>query len=399
MTHKRMALKIRDTLPFVKEKFVIYVLHVDTTYLDLSDDSKGPLILDEFSDGKFTRDSANLDLQGMRFNSKKLVRLAVLGRTPAGASLNASGTMCPLPWYGLSLDYTHALRCELRLAETFVIIVESRVDFNLKSLTVSRGGGDRSVNTPQRFSHSLLVLLYDETDLDQAHVICMDSNKTANNVHVDTLSCTEIAPMGPTQCLEGVYEDYVRSLSIPGPCGLIRWPDEFRIGSPFHSSSYAPINDLECRGESPTDVAISLSLTNLEGKYPRYTDMIVQSRSEPMYVITCDESLLVLGNAKDPYVTPFDPQVWALLVTTLLVTSLLMATTTQHHPQSTVQFWKTVACALLGTVGVLLQQVTQYMSGGKSLARRIALLSLLLPSILLTNHYRSSSSQIYRDWV
>ena len=387
--NSRPALKIRDTLPFVKENSVIYVLQFDPDYLEFSDHSKGSLILDEFSDGMFTRDSANLDLQGMHFNSRKLIGLAVLGRSPSGALLNASGSMCALPWYDLSMNYPSALRCELRLAEIFVIIAELQGGLNLKDLTISSQWGNFSLHRPDRFSHSLLALLYNETGLDTAHVICIDCNRTAD-VQVSTLSCTEIAPKSEAQCLGAINEKYMESLSLAGHCVLIRWPEEFSVGSPFHNSSYAPLNELKCQGGSPADVLISRSLYTLEGKYPLYADVIVQSRSEPMHVITAEESVLTLDGAKDPYIIPFDLQVWAMLVATVLVTSLVIPLTTRHHPQSMIQFLKGAVCVLVGTLCIFLEQVTQYMSGGKSAARRVALLSLLLPSVLLTNHYRSA---------
>ena len=94
-----------------------------------------------------------------------------------------------------------------------------------------------------------------------------------------------------------------------------------------------------------------------------------------MHVTTSDESLLILRSAKDPHVTPFDPQVWTLLVATVFVASLAITLTTEPHPESMEMLWKSLTYALFGTVGIFLEQVTPGRSQGKLLAGRLAILS------------------------
>ena len=70
--YSRQPLQIGETLPSVKDKSVIYVIQFDPPYMDISHHSEEPLIVNGFSDRKYTIDRANLDLQGMHFNAKKL---------------------------------------------------------------------------------------------------------------------------------------------------------------------------------------------------------------------------------------------------------------------------------------------------------------------------------------
>ena len=206
-----------------------------------------------------------------------------------------------------------SLDCRFKWTQVFVIVAESRGDSSLHEMLVSSQRRRFPARKQDRFSHSLLALLYDETGLEKADVICMECDNTSQP-KVDVYSCTQIDLKGQSQCLATVFEEYTLSLSIPGHCDFIRWPQEVSIESPFHKSSYALLNEFQCQRGPAADVSILQSLYSLDGKYPLKTDLILQSRSEPMHVITSNESLLILGSAKDPYVTPFDPQVWSLLV-------------------------------------------------------------------------------------
>ena len=370
-----------------REIYITYILQFDPFYLDVSS-STSPIIIDETSDGGFTCDSSNLELQGMKFNSKQPMGLAVIGRMPAAEFMNVTEVMHSFQEAGADSKAFGQPSCPFRLANIFVVVAESH----------SSGGPgleDEIASKPtdfirrrlERLSHSLLALQYDSRRqlISQADIMCLDCNQTAI-VYESHLCMT--GNRYDNHCLETVFVEYSEILARHGPCRFGFSPPEVPVESPFHASSSAAFHELGCCVADTIEAygapLLSLSHGSYYASLYEYKDAVVQSRSAPLHIISSEAGLLVSGVATNPYVTPFELQVWALLVATVIAMAVIMTATDDRGCRR-----GTFTKALLGTTGIFLEQVTPGLSRAKRLPPRIALLSLLIGSILLANHYRS----------
>ena len=77
----------------------------------------------------------------MRFNSKILVGLAIIGRMPATALWKARKRMSELSGYGINLNNPDLLHPPFRWAEVFVILAQSSSNPSLHDLMVSSKSG------------------------------------------------------------------------------------------------------------------------------------------------------------------------------------------------------------------------------------------------------------------
>ena len=388
---KVQNVKPRLTASSIQELFYpnvsIYILNFDSNFFDVSG-TEFPLVIDEFSDGKLTRDVRKLKLHEIHFGLHGLIGLAVLGNRDLDELSQVAGLMCDISAAKLAPDYPDLLNCPVQMSNEFYVLA------NAHSMMDMRSAGDfkfahRAVLG--RFSHSVLVLWYEEAELRRAKALCMHCNGTS----VMTDTCQKIDNNGAgNDCAAHARRSYMATLAAPGPCGFTRWPKRMTFQSPFHKSTHEAVDILGCRrAENVTNsVLITLWLLSIEGNYPAFSEVLLKLHSQPAYVFTFDSTIIMSTNGRNPYMIPFSTSTWALLLASMVGFSMTMGAIDRAHTRmmrfsnnfAKVFYWS--ACVLLDQIG----NIVPSSSNRFLTCKRVLALTFVMAAIILNNHYRGA---------
>ena len=210
-----------------------------------------------------------------------------------------------------------------------------------------------------------------------------------------TQTCTRSNIDGGQSCLQLAYDRYLAVLVFPAPCYIDTIFEPENVSTPFHNSSRASLDLLECQqNESLYSTRVSDWLTSAEGSYPSDEDFLLLSQSQPYYVITSDKTFVVFGSSKNPYLSPFDGFTWASIGATF--TAFITVAALVLH-LSGKRLYRSLAMASTWGIGAYLDQIKVHegareQTGVKCyvLVLRLLILSLTVPAMVLTNHYRSA---------
>ena len=379
-------------LLFPNPSFTFYFLVLDPDFFDFTQ-SQVPVVIDDLLDRKMTGHDIKLNLKFTHFSLKKLPAIVILGSKPWQTVVGAENFMCNAPFHDGSLEYPGLLTCPYALSENVIFLMDQKIT---KRISID----SEHYQTLSRYSHVLLFLFYDQGRLNQGHAFCLYCNQS--HAVTTALKCIKSLTSSDNEAqvdCKDIHNRYQSQLVVPAEC--VNWSimDALHLAvgkpSPFHPSASSAIDALQCRNrmskELRQEINIMALLPSQEGKYPAYSDLVLEPHSRP-YLIISSDNVVLLGSGPNPFTSPFDSFTWLLVGGTLLSFILAALRFSLRVERKETCTNENIATTLFTTYGILLDQINgniRHISKG-SLAVRLLLVSLTLPTILLTNHYRSA---------